>query len=346
MKQSIVINARFLTQPISGVQRFGIEISKELKKSDVRFEFFAPKNILHKKLAKELGVKIIGTGLLKGHLWEQIILPFYILRKRALLVSFCNTAPVLLKNQIVTIHDLAFMVNPNWFSKKFSKVYNILIPLIAKKSKHILTVSEVSKKEIIHKLKVPPTKITVAYNAISSIFLNKTNHKEKLTEDYILTVSSHNPRKNFKNLIDAFYLMPESKLKLYVIGNFNRNFNNTDLNILKNSRIKFLENVTDQALLKYYQNAKLFVYPSLYEGFGIPIIEAMSQNIPICVSDIDVFHEVCGNNCLYFDPFDIEDIKTKMIECLKKNNDCNYHLEKYNWEFSAKKIKNIIFTHN
>ena len=106
MSKIVIINARFLTQPISGVQRFGIEIAKELKKNNLNLVFVSPKNIIHHDLAKELDVKVIG--ILKGHLWEQIELQSYVLRKNAFLVSFCNTGPLFVRNQIITIHDLCF----------------------------------------------------------------------------------------------------------------------------------------------------------------------------------------------------------------------------------------------
>ena len=129
----IIINSRFLSQKITGVQRFAIEICKELKKSSLEIEFVSPKNISNSKVADLLEVKKIG--FLTGHLWEQITLQVYVRRKKAVLISLCNTAPLFLENQIITIHDLSFRLYPEWNSKIFSFVYNKMIPIIAKKSK-------------------------------------------------------------------------------------------------------------------------------------------------------------------------------------------------------------------
>ncbi|MCL7752804.1 glycosyltransferase family 1 protein [Polaribacter sp. Z022] len=342
----IIVNSRFLTQKITGVQRFAIEICKELKNSNLEFEFVTPKNIIHNNLADFLEVKKIGK--LQGHLWEQITLQLYVLRKKALLISFCNTAPVFIRNQIVTIHDLSFRKYPQWNSKAFSLVYNNLIPFLAKKAMHILTVSNTSKQELVNELNISEEKISVVYNAVSSIFkdqLDINNNREK--ENYILTVSSFHPRKNLKRLIDAFLKISNSNIKLYIVGNFDKNFTDEgfDKNVLS-SRIKILTNITDKELKTYYNSAKLFVYPSIYEGFGIPIIEAMSCGIPVCVSDISVFREVCGNNATFFNPFDIEDIKDKIILSLKRTKSDLKSTEKYSWNTSARKINEIILKLN
>ncbi|MDC0177551.1 glycosyltransferase family 4 protein [Polaribacter sp.] len=338
----IIINSRFLTQKTTGVQRFAIEICKELKKSNLDIEFVSPKNIVDKNTANYLGVKKIG--FLTGHLWEQITLQIYVYRKNALLISLCNTAPVFLKNQIVTIHDLSFRLFPEWNSKIFSFVYNKMIPVLAKKSRHILTVSNTSKNELTDELNVSKDKITVVYNAVSSVFLENElpeKEEERISEDYILTVSSFHPRKNLKRLIDAFLKISDQELKLYIVGNFDKNFAYEELKG-HGSRIKILTNINDHVLKDYYKKAKLFVYPSLYEGFGIPIIEAMSCGIPVCVSNINVFREVCDCSATYFDPYNIEDIREKIVLSINKPKQLIDQSKNYSWSNSASLIESII----
>ena len=337
----IIINSRFLTQRITGVQRFAIEICKELKKSNLDIEFIAPKNIINPDVAEELNVKKIGN--LRGHLWEQITLQLYVSKKDALLISLCNTAPLFLKHQIVTIHDLSFRLFPEWNSKIFSIIYNLMIPIIAKNAEHILTVSNSSKKELIKELAIPEEKISVIYNAVSAVFSEKEvppSENYQYQEDYILTVSSFHPRKNLKRLIDAFLMLPDKKINLYIIGNFDKNFAFEDLDIEEyRSRIKILTGINDNNLKEFYKNATLFVYPSLYEGFGIPIIEAMSCGVPVCVSNIDVFKEVCGNNATYFDPKNTEDITEKISLSINKPKQVVKQLDKYSWSKSARLIE-------
>jgi glycosyltransferase involved in cell wall biosynthesis len=340
----IVINSRFLTQKTTGVQRFAIEICKELKKSNLEIEFVAPKNISNINVADLLEVKKIGV--LTGHLWEQLTLQGYVRRKKAVLISLCNTAPLFLANQIVTIHDLSFRLYPEWNSKIFSLMYNTMIPIIAKNSKHILTVSNTSKQELINELSISKDKISVVYNAVSAVFLEKQlleKEENSIQEDYILTVSSFHPRKNLKRLIEAFLKISDKNLKLYIVGNFDKNFAFEEL-ILKelDCKIKILTNVNDLELKRIYKKAKLFVYPSLYEGFGIPIIEAMSCGLPVCVSNINVFKEVCGSNATYFDPYNIEDIRDKIILAIDKPKLLFNQLNKYNWQHSSSVIESLV----
>jgi glycosyltransferase involved in cell wall biosynthesis len=338
----IIINARFLTQPISGVQRFAIEISKELKKSGCPIVFLTPKNIIQHELAKELDAKVLG--ILSGHLWEQIELQTYVLYKRAFLLSFCNTAPLFVKNQIITVHDLSFKIHPEWFSKQFSTFYNFMIPAICANAKAIITVSNSSKKELHDILGISNDKISVVYNAVASIFEDKQDEKDinsPIDGDYVLTVSSHHPRKNYKRLIEAFKLINNKNLKLCIVGNVNKHFSDVDIEVDEN--VIFVQNLDDLELKNYYRHASLFVFPSVYEGFGIPIIEAMQFNVPVCVSDIPVFHEICGDNAAYFDPFSVNDIKNKIIDSLKvpvKTKDTN--LESYSWQKGASIISELI----
>lgn len=338
--QKIIVNCRFLTQQISGVQRFAIELSKELKKLNPDIIFVAPKNIIHFDLARELGV--IKVGHLKGHLWEQIELKSYVKNINALLISLCNTAPLFLKKQVITIHDLCFIHHPEWFSFLFRKAYSYLIPRIANNALHIFTVSETSKKEIVDFLNIKENKLSVIYNAVAPVF-KKESKKERLhspeKEKYILTVSSHHPRKNFKRLIEAFSDLNIEGLKLIIVGNFNRHFKDEKISVSKSIMLK--ENVNDKELIVLYQNADLFVYPSLYEGFGIPIIEAMSLGTSVCVSDIPVFREICENNAVYFDPYSIDSIKENILHSLS-NPVSEVFLRKYSWIESAKKVHSII----
>ena len=136
-------------------------------------------------------------------------------------------------------------------------------------------------------------------------------------------------------------------MKLYVVGNVNKHYGKVNgLNDNGNSRILILKNINDSELNFLYKKAQLFVYPSVYEGFGIPIIEALSHGTPVCVSDIDVFHEVCGDMATYFDPHNIEDIKNKIIETLKTKRRGHFNIEKYSWLESSKKVKEILIEYS
>lgn len=340
----IVINARFLTQPITGVQRFAIEISKLLKlKLNGEVCFVTCPGIIHKDLAVELDAKVIGIN--KSHIWEQIDLHLFLLKKsKPILISFGYTGPLFYKKQIISIHDVAFKLFKNTFSKSFSLVYNFLVPRLAKKCLHIITVSNTAKEELCFELDLPSEKITVVYNGISPIFklknkfLLKNHHKP-----YILTVSSHHPRKNYDRLLKAFNGIGTNNVDLYVVGNFIDHFN-SDNDIKQISNVKYLTNVSDKQLLVYYQNAEFFIFPSLYEGFGIPVIEAMSQNLRCVISDIPVFREIGDESVTYIDPKSVKSIQMGIEKTLNSpKEEIEYSkLLKFNWEDSSDKVINIM----
>lgn len=345
--QMIVVNARFLTQDITGVQRFAVEISKILKKKlSNKVLFVSHSGIIHHELAKELDVKIIGVN--KSHLWEQFDLYFFLLRnKNPLLLSFGYTGPLLYKNQIVSIHDMAFKYYRETFSKSFAFTYNFIVPKIAKKCLHIFTVSNSAKDEICKELNLSKNKITVIYNGLSDFF--KTDGivpvEKKKEKRYILTVSSHHPRKNYKRLVQSFYNIKDDSIHLYIVGKVINHFTNDfQDDKLKQERISFLTNVSDIELKNYYKGAELFVFPSLYEGFGIPVIEAMNFNLPCVISEIPVFKEIGDESVIYVDPQSISSI-TKGIEKglkLKSKRIIYPKLKKFTWYNSAEKVINIL----
>jgi len=343
----IVINARFLTQKLTGVQRFAIEISKLLKAKIPGIIFVAPNNIIDAELAKILEVKVIGSHT--GALWEQYDLPVYLYRnKQPLLINFCNVAPLIYKNQIITIHDVAFIVNPDWFNKRFVMFYKFLIPRIAKKAKMILTVSDFSKREIVNYLNVASNKINVVYNGIANLSMQQFETNKY--GGYILVVGSIDQRKNIHRLIHAFNKVHNNDIKLLIAGDVSQIFNNKDNESFKsNERITFLGRVNDEHLATLYTNALLFVYPSLYEGFGIPPLEAMYYNCPTIVSDIESLREICGEASLFVNPYNINDIAKKIEllisdEFLRKNliKKGKQNIEKYSWGKSTDIITSII----
>jgi len=344
----IIINSRFLTQKITGTQRFAIEISLQLKRlmpNDT--VFVSPKNILHKDIAEELNVKPIGVN--KGHLWEQLDLTVYLKKVgNPLLINLVNTAPLLYEKQIITIHDLAFLRHPEWFSRKFYLFYKFLIPKIARKAKKVITDSNFSKKEIIDILKIHPKKVEVNYCGVSNKFFFNSSIKK---ENFILAVSSLDPRKNFKSLILAFKKLKLKDYKLLIVGSKNKVFSDTEIQklIKEIPNVEFTGYVSDKKLVNLYQRAKLFVYPSLYEGFGLPPLEAMACGTPVVVSNVASLPEVCGDAAYYVNPYDIDDI-ARGIETVLKDEILQKELiqkglkkvKLFSWEKSAEKLVKII----
>lgn len=338
----LTINARFLTQNITGVQRFAIEISKELKKLyGNRIHFVTPYNILHHDLAQELDAEVIGLN--KGHLWEQIDLPLYLKANGSpFLLNLANTAPLFYANKVVTVYDLAFYHHPEWFSRSFARVYNFLIPRILKKSRRVFTDSEFIKNEIHDIYGIDREKIDVVYGAPAHIFKSVG----LMCEPFALAVGSIDPRKNLKPLIELFARYPE--YRLVVVGQQNRVFASMHLENLPDN-ISFTGYVSDDELVALYNRASVFVYPSLYEGFGIPPLEAQACGCPVICSKMASLPEVGGDSVIYCDPYDKEDMtqKIKMIlDDKDKQNELKQkgfeNIRRFSWEESAKKMMETI----
>ncbi len=357
MKNIIYIASRFLTQPITGVQRYGIELSKAIKKLSIEYNneynitFVAPKNVIHNEIAEFLNVEKIGS--LKGQLWDQIsLLKFLKSKGNPLVVNFSNTLPVFYENKIVTIHDITHLKYPISYSHMYKKYYEIVFPMMLKHSVHIITVSEFSKREISSYFGIDNKKISVVYNGVDTkIFKPKILENQ---ERYILGVSSIAYHKNFISLIKAFSKLKTKNIKLYIVGGLNKKiFGKETEEIMKhiknNNNIKFLGRVDDEKLVELYSNAICFVYPSLYEGFGIPPLEAQACGCPVVLSDIPVFREIYKDSALYFDPLDVDDIANKIEEVLNDENLRAYlvrkgieNSQKYTWENSAKSFFKIL----
>ena len=340
----IFVNARFLTQPVSGVQRYGIECSRQIKKLHPEVVFLAPKNILHKDIAKELDVKTIGVNT--GHLWEQLDLPLYLSRNgRPPLFSPANTAPLLYNNNYFTLHDLAFYHHPEWNSKAFSTWYNIMVPRLVHSSRHIFTVSQSICDEIIKYYKVLPSKISVTYNGISAQMMagNRLVGMEK--EKIILAVGTFNRRKNHQNLVKAFLASRiRDEYQLVIIGDKNKVFAETgiDESLLTGANIKIYERLSSEELIVMYAKAEILVSLSVYEGFGIPVLEGLYSGCKVICSDIGVYRELYTGYASFCDPNDLKSISATLSEValmpVNSVKNVDLLLDKYNYTRSAQII--------
>lgn len=317
--KKIYINGRFLTQNITGVQRYAIEIVKALDKylsdnslnNKYKFEIVCPKNIKQKLILKNIKIKQIG--ILKGHLWEQIELPLYV--KDKFLFNFCNCAPLIKKNQIVTIHDIAVCDVPDAYSRFFRTWYKFMYRILTSRLKKIFTVSRFSKKRLHEHFNIPLERIDVTYNGIDHMKNIKPDEKiffkfgiEK--NNYVLAVSSLNPSKNFKLILETAKISPE--INFVIAGGTNSTvFKEQGLEIASN--VKFIGYVSDEELVALYKYASCFVYPSIYEGFGIPPLEAMFFNCPVILSDIEVFKEIYMDSVLYCDVENSKFLKQQIL---------------------------------
>ncbi|MFJ7498561.1 glycosyltransferase family 4 protein [Serratia grimesii] len=347
----IYINGRFLTQELTGVQRFAEEISVHLQKIRKDITILCPPSVCASRVSDLSNIEVIGKN--SGHIWEQYDLPKYLRSKKgSLLINLSNTAPIFYKNKIVTHHDITYKRYPNSYSLKFRAVYNLIIPIILKSSKALITVSEFSKEEICSAYNYDVNKTHVIYNSTNNKFSPKA--KKIDGEPYILAVSSSNFHKNFHGLISAFKNMPNKNgVKLKIIGGWNKNFSNTELDTVikpdESSEIEFLGRVSDDELIDLYSNALVFIFPSFYEGFGIPPLEAQACGCPVASSNRASLPEVLTDSVLYFSPDNEVEIINAM-ELLINNQEKRDELislgfknvKRFSWSNSADKLNGVI----
>jgi glycosyltransferase involved in cell wall biosynthesis len=344
MTDRVYINGRFLSQQITGVQQFAFELCRYLQHSGIAFTVLVPKNVQLPAALSHLECIPVGKG--NGYLWEQVELPAF-LRKQGspLLLNFCNTAPLVYQNQWVTIHDLAFMHHPEWFSRSFATVYRFLIPRIARRSRKVLTVSRTISRQIQSVLDIPQQKISIIYNGISHDLLSTPQQqKDTARKKMILTVSSINPRKNLETLVTAFSESSLTDYELVIVGARNTVFAGS-IPEAHQKNVRFAGYVGNAELIRLYREASLFVSLSYDEGFGIPVLESLYSGCPVLLSDIEVYRECFGDVALFTDPYDARKAAADLDHAIAHPPvalSIHELLERYNYEESAKKLINLL----
>ncbi|RBW56377.1 glycosyltransferase family 1 protein [Tenacibaculum sp. E3R01] len=265
----------------------------------------------------------------------------------------------LTKNKIksvVTIHDLIFMRYPKLYSFFDRKIHFKKFKYAAKNANKVIAISEQTKKDIITFLKIDPSKIEVVYQGCNNVFKEERSviekkeflDKYKIPDTFLLNVGTIEERKNALSIVKA---VKEIDIPLVIVGRKTKYYTQIEDYIQKNNlenKIYFLEGLTLKELSIVYQLAEIFIYPSIFEGFGIPIIEALFSKTPVITSKEGVFPEAGGPDSLYVDPYNIKEM-TEAIELLlnsknKKEEMVNKGFDfaqQFNDEIIAKKIKAI-----
>lgn len=343
-----VVNCRFATQAMTGVQRYALECSRIMKEVlGDSVVFVAPKGHISSNIKYELGIKQIGS--FKGHLWEQISLPLYSLPQSSILFCFCGSPPILYKRVVYTIHDLAFIRYPEFFNFFYQFFYKVFVKIAYRRFFGISTVSKFTKSELIDVYGV--REIFIVSNSVNHLTRILTNPELPAYlkgVNYCLTVGSIDPRKNIQSLVKSF-LEEEISDKLVIVGKRNVVFAEQKyLNQLKSSKIIFTGYLSDDELAACYKNAQCFIYPSIYEGFGIPPLEAVYYKTPILLSDIPVHREIYGNYAHYFPLSGMKNISQNIKESItenesiKGNRETHPLLVKYSFENQKRQLeKNI-----
>ena len=226
---------------------------------------------------------------------------------------------------VLTVHDICYATNPEWFSERDLRVLRANVPRSIKKAAHVITDSQSARGQIIEHYEVPESKITAipigAGPGAQAISAEEARSELSAlgvdsSRPYLLAVGNLQPRKNLVRLLEAFKVLVSRgrEVDLLIVGP--RHYRAEDAEQAAggmSDRVHFTGYVTDRQLAACYRCSTAFVFPSLYEGFGLPALEAMSHGIPVACSDAGSLPEVCGDAALLFDPLSVEAI-TETVE--------------------------------
>ena len=316
MTSTLYINGRFLTQPGTGVQRYAREIVANFDALLDNYELaqrvclrcLVPRGTTHGTRWRNITIEEVGIN--QGNLWEQIDLPIYL--KGGFLFSPANSGPVFYLNQAVTFHDASAFAIPDVYSFGFRLKHKMTFVRLVQRAKIIFTVSKFSQGELSRYLKHPPQKFKVTNPAGDHMNhipadLNILRRHGLRKDGYILIVGSWSLRKNLAALGKALQLI-KSDTRVVVAGDGYQKIFNRGAVQWTTGNIVALGYITDEELKALYLNALSLVLPSYYEGFGLPILEAMQCGCPVLCARAASLPEVAGEAALFFDPMDAMNI--------------------------------------
>lgn len=304
--------------------------------------------IFIEKIKKELNTP-------KRILWDQLGLPLQAMfEKLDLLFIPAFSCPVFYRGKtVITVHDLIgriFKGNFSWSAKLY---WSRILPHSFRCADHLIAISQNTKKDLLKYLKIPAEKISVVHLAANFCYqpskdVEKATQilkKYKINAPFILSVGTLEPRKNYQRLIQAFALARRKEELLVIVGKAGWGLKEILLLIRRlrlENKVLLLDYVPEEDLLFLYNTCLFFIFPSLYEGFGLPPLEAMNCGAPVIVSNTSSLPEVVGTAGLYIDPYNIEDIKEK-IEALLQDSTLPTELKekslqqarKFSWEKTA-----------
>lgn len=361
----LTINGRFLTQRLTGVQRHAIETVRALDallaerqtaaRPDVELIMPPGQQWPHCPLSV---LRVKSAGRWSGHTWEQFVLPF--LAGRRVLLNLCNTYPVLAWKPVVTVHDASVYAMPEGYTAAFVRLYRLLFAALRfRRRVTVMTDSAFSADELARHVGLPLARLNVVHCG--------ADHWQRIVPDdgvlerlklergtYVLGVASENPNKNLHRLVKAFELAFGSRnasgrpLLVLVGGRNTRVFAGSETQADPSWMVR-AGSVSDAELAGLYRGAICFAFPSLYEGFGLPPLEAMQFGCPVLSSREASLPEVCGDAALFCDGRDEADIARALRE-LVDDSDLREQLtarghqqvQQFRWRETARQVLALV----
>ena len=307
MARRWTINGRFLSQPTTGVQRYAREIVRSLDAliteqapltRGLEVRLHCPRDSSDIPLNSIERFEIGSTG---GHLWEQTQLAASL--HGGGLLSLCNTGPLLSRKHIVCIHDANVWNAPQSYSLGFRASYKALLPCLGKTATNISTVSNFSLGELVRRAIVPARRAFVAPNGHEHVLQWKPEHSAATrlaaSRDTIVMIGSDAPHKNVGLILGMADRLGKAGLRIAVVGMSGSHIFKTGSARPEAGNIHWLGRISDDELAALLMDSLCLAFPSLTEGFGLPVVEAMALGCPVVVSERASLPEVCENAALY-----------------------------------------------
>lgn len=312
----IFINGKFTAQRTTGVQRLALGLVEALdnalasSETRERWILLCPPGATPPPL-QHITARICGTRRFGLHFWEQLALPWA--SREGRLLNLSGPAPLLKRGQVCMLPDAAVFDQPAAYTRSFAAWYRFLFARLAASASLLLTISRFSQARLAQQLGIASERLKVvscAATHMHSIAPDDAALRRLDLSDvpYLLAVGSANPTKNLPALVEAFGRLPHPDLRLVLVGGANSAVFAGEAAQHEDARIVRTGPVSDGQLKSLYSNACAFVFPSLYEGFGLPPLEAMSLGCPVVASDAASIPEVCGDAAIYFDPASVTDM--------------------------------------
>ncbi|MBL0930341.1 MAG: glycosyltransferase family 4 protein [Alphaproteobacteria bacterium] len=300
------INGRFVTQRQTGVQRFALETVRAIDKllGDSEFAaqwdravFWVPPGAQAPDFAR-IETRMASRFFKAGYGWEQIDLPLAC--RGGVLLSLCNLGPVAKRDQVVVVHDATPWVSPPSVRFAFRAAYKTLVPALGRIAKRIVAISDFSRREISHWYGIPRDRISLCSEGADHILVQAADtaplaRNGLIDTPYFLAVGVGSPNKNIDLVLAAFERADlPAGTKLVLTGKRDARVHPAG-DIRESDRVAHLGFVSDGELRALYEGALALVYPSRYEGFGLPPVEAMACGCPVVISDQEALLETSGS---------------------------------------------------
>lgn len=327
MKKNIIIDARMVNEELHGIGRYAYELVKGLI-NDERFnvKLLVNDEILAKKIFGNKNVEFIIINSKFLSISEIVEIPIKInkFKDHIYYTPSFSCSPFIKLKSYITLHDLNHLALPQYYSKFHSLYYKFIVKPFSNRCEKIFTVSNFSKKEILNWLNCKEEKIVVTYNGIDEKFkpindleiLNSIKEKYNLPEKFVLYIGNQKPHKNLETLLKA---MVNVNCKLIVNGKACERISNLIKTLNIEEKIKFIGYVDDGDLPVLYNLASVFVFPSLYEGFGLPPLEAMSCGCKTIVSNSTCLPEVVCEGAIIVNVLEVQEYSEKINAFLNNN---------------------------